>query len=238
MQAIVKSTIKSIFPPLCSVCGARVESDFALCPGCWREAAFATGLACCQCAQPLLGHSDRDEYCDDCLTEPRPWQKGRSAMLYEGTARRAVMALKHADRPQLARAMAAWMVPKVRDLVTPHTLIVPVPLHWTRIAKRRYNQSALIAKALARELDVEYCADLLRRPRRTKPLKGDVESRTRTMAGAICPHPRRSAKGRDVVIIDDVMTTGATLAAATCAAQQAGAERVDVAVLARVAKDV
>lgn len=215
-----------------------MQSDFALCPDCWREAGFITGLACAQCSQPLPGFSDRDELCDDCLTAPRPWRQGRAVMLYRGTARRAVMALKHGDRPELARAMAAWMRRPVADLVTERTLVVPVPLHWSRIARRRYNQSALIARALASELEVGYCADLLVRSRRTAPMQGGAAARAKIIEGALRAHPRRSATGRDVILVDDVMTTGATLAAATRAAFDAGAARVDVAVLARAAKDV
>lgn len=241
---LLQSALRLIYPPRCIACGALVEGEFGLCGRCWGEAGFLSGLCCDACGVPLPGDAGgaagRVLHCDACLAQPRPWSRGRAALVYGGTARRLVLALKHGDRTDLARPLGHWLARAARPLVTPRTLLVPVPLHWRRLLGRRFNQSALLARAAARELGVEVCPDLLIRRRATRPLEGMTRAeRQATLADALAPHPRRTARarGRPVLLIDDVMTSGATLAAAAAAALAAGAPRVDVAVLARVARD-
>lgn len=234
MQAV----LRSLFPPQCAVCDAETADDFGLCSSCWADTRFITGLRCRQCSLPLHGPATGMDLCDSCLGAPRPWANGRAAMVYGGTARRAILMLKHGDRPDIAHAIAQWIAPCVADLVDQTSVIVPVPLHRTRLIHRRYNQSALIARHLGKILHRPVVHDLLIRPKRTAPMKGDLASRVAAMRDAIVPSPSRSAKDRHVMIIDDVLTSGATLSASTHAAFMGGAARVDVAVLARVAKDV
>ncbi len=237
---LLQSALRLVYPPRCIACGAPVAGEFGLCGSCWAEAGFLSGLACDACGVPLPGAGSGVHHCDTCLAAPRPWVRGRAAMLYGGTARRLVLGLKHGDRTDLARPLGHWLARAARPLVDSGTLLVPVPLHWRRLVARRFNQSALLARAAARELRVECCPDLLIRRRATRPLEGMTRAeRQATLADAIAPHPRRGARarGRAVLLIDDVLTSGATLAAATAAAREAGATRVDVAVLARVARD-
>ncbi|SFR35514.1 ComF family protein [Litoreibacter janthinus] len=236
----LQSALKLIYPSQCLTCGAAVEDDLSLCGECWRETHFIHGLTCRSCGVPLPG-SDRGEdvQCDDCLSIARPWDHGAAAMMYRGKGRDIVLRLKHGDRTDLARPAAHWMA-RVAPPVTQDTVVVPVPLHWLRQLKRRYNQSALIAKVLAQTLSLTYLPDALYRPRMTEILDGKSrDNRYSTLDGAILPHPKRGGalKGRPVLLIDDVMTSGATLAACTEACMQAGARKVDVLVLARVAKD-
>ena len=237
----MKTAVALLYPPRCLSCGTQVESDFGLCPSCWPQTPFITGTVCDLCGMPVPGAADGHQIvCDDCLATPRPWDAGRSALLYDDHARRLVLALKHGDRHDIAQPAARWMARAVRPLVTPETLVVPVPMHWTRLARRRYNQSALLSAALANALDLPHCPDALVRSRRTPTLDGrGSDTRFRTLAGAIEPHPRRGQRmhGRPVLIVDDVMTSGATLAAAALAAKEAGASQVCVGALARVAKD-
>ncbi|MEM9551863.1 MAG: phosphoribosyltransferase family protein, partial [Pseudomonadota bacterium] len=160
--------------------------------------------------------------------------------LYQGRARSMVLALKHGDRSDIARPAAKWLAQAGRDLIGPQTLIAPIPLHWSRLVKRRYNQSALLSHALANELGAAHCPDLLVRTRQTKPLEGHTHAeRFAALDQAIKVHPRRRHRlaGRPVVLVDDVMTSGATLGAATEACLASGANDVCVLVLARVAKD-
>ncbi len=232
--------LRLVYPSQCLLCDAQVETDFALCGPCWRETPFLMGLVCSLCGAPLPGQDTGEEvHCDDCLTIARPWSRGRSTLLYQDHGRRIVLSLKHGDRDDLAAPVAGWMARAAAPLLTDRTLIVPVPLHWRRLLKRRYNQSAMLAKALAPLVGHPVALDALIRARATASLgtKGR-DDRFRTLDGAIRPHPRRgrAMAGRDVLLIDDVMTSGATLAACAEAARAAGADDVCVLTLARAAK--
>lgn len=237
----LESALHVIFPPTCVGCGTLVASDFGLCGECWRQTPFITGLVCDKCGTPLPGADEGSrEFCDDCLMIARPWDRGRAVFLYKDKARDMILGLKHADRLDLVRPMAGWLIRAALPLMAPNLLLAPVPLHWTRLFRRRYNQSALLSRALARATGADHCPDLLVRRQRTGSQEGKSrDQRFANVAGAIRAHPRRKDRiaGRDILLIDDVMTSGATLAAAADACLAQGANRVSVLVLARVAKD-
>jgi ComF family protein len=238
---VLQSVVRAIYPPQCISCGVMTEAEFGLCALCWREMTFADGLVCDLCGVPLVGpESERAEHCDDCLVVARPWTKGRAAFVYSGTGRKLVLALKHGDRTDIARIAGPMLKRAAAPLLRGGSLLVPVPLHWTRMLGRRFNQSALLAQALGAATGQEVAPLALIRTRRTKPLEGHSrDARFEALDNAIRPHPRHGAqmKGRNVIIIDDVMTSGATMAAAADAAAAAGATNVFVLALARVAKD-
>jgi ComF family protein len=237
----LQSAIHFLYPPQCLTCGAESSADFALCGACWREAPFISGLVCDCCGIPLPGESQGDDVlCDDCIAAPRPWQKGRAALMYDGTARRMVLALKHGDRHELVKPMAKWMAQAGRDLITPETLIVPVPLHPRRLFSRRFNQSALLAAHIAQISGAEQCPDMLLRARNTQMQEGMTrEERFENQKSAFSIQPKHQPRlaNRPVLLIDDVMTSGATLAGCSEACRCAGAKAVNVLVLARVARD-
>jgi ComF family protein len=232
----LKGAIRLVYPDQCVACGRQVEGAHGFCPGCWADTPFIRGLACDACGQPVLGdRADGTAVCDDCLALPRPWGRGRAALLYEGGGRRLVLRLKHGDRTDLARPAARWLAEAGRDLLGPGTLLVPVPVHWTRLLSRRYNQAAELARALSALSGLETLPDALVRTRRTPVQDGlGVDARFLNTDGAI--RAARPLTGRSVVLLDDVMTSGATLSAATEACLAAGASRVSVLVLARVTK--
>ncbi|MBU2999257.1 ComF family protein [Roseovarius nubinhibens] len=243
---VVQSVLQTLYPPRCLGCGARVESDFGLCGPCWRETPFISGLVCDACGIPLPGEQGEPggpgaepAQCDACLVRVRPWARGRAVMLYESMGRRLVLGLKHGDRHDVLRPAGRWLARAGREVFARNMLIVPMPLHWTRLVKRRFNQSAHLAEALARETGLPHRPDVLIRPRATPSLGGmGHDHRFQTMAGAITLREgqRRRIAGRPVLIVDDVMTSGASLSAAAEALVTHGAAEVSILVLARAGR--
>lgn len=240
-SALLTAAIRAVYPPQCVSCGALTDSDFGLCGTCWRDTHFIGGLTCDLCGVPLPGADDGTAvHCDDCMTIARPWDRGRAVLRYRDNGRALVLKLKHGDRTDLARSLGDWMAGAARPLLSDDMLIVPVPLHWTRLLKRRFNQAGLLAQRIGRVTGHRVVADALIRPAATRPLDGHSrDARFAALSGAIRPHPGRRSliAGRPVLVVDDVMTSGATFAAATDALRSAGATRVCVLALARVGKD-
>jgi len=241
LQTGVRAGLRLIYPPTCLTCDALVEADHGLCAACWRETHFVGDPACQGCGAPLMAdHAVEGELCDDCLAIDRPWVAGRTALIYRGTGRRLVLGLKHGDRLDIARPAATWMAQAARGLVQPGMLVCAVPLHWRRRIARRYNQSVLLGRGVAQALRLEFCPDLLLRPVATPVLDGiGRDIRFAALADAITVNPARQplARDRPVLVVDDVMTSGATFSAATGALMRAGVAGVSVLTLARAVKE-
>jgi ComF family protein len=239
----IQRVLHMVYPPQCIGCGEVMGDDGGLCGPCWRDTAFITGLVCDRCGTPLPGDASdqsRDIVCDECLKTARPWHQGRAVFLYKENGRRMVLGLKHGDRTDMAAALSTWMARTGSAFFQPGMVIAPVPLHWRRLFKRRYNQSALLAENIARLAGMAYCPDLLQRNRATPSMEGkNRDARFENVARAISAHPRHKAKlnGKHIVIVDDVLTSGATFAACTEACLSAGADHVSVLALARVNRD-
>lgn len=174
------------------------------------------------------------------MAKPRAFSRARAACLYDEASRDLILQFKHADRVDLAPLFARWISRSARDLLGEADAVVPVPLHPTRLMRRKYNQSAEIARPLARLWDLTYLPDALVRRRQT-PTQGGKSgpARRRNVAAAFeVPAARfKQIRNRRIVLIDDVMTTGATLEGCARALLAAGAAQVDVAVISRV-KDI
>ena len=228
-----------LYPPQCTWCRAEVMDPYALCPDCWKQAFFICHPLCDRCGAPLSGRGDAP-FCDHCLGRKLAFGRSRSALVYEGTGRDMVLAIKHGDRLDMTRPAATWMIRAGLDLLRSTDLIAPTPLHWRRLMARRCNQSAELARRIAGRTGTPYCGDLLRRVRATPPQGGlSRDARAANQAGAFAVPPSRRARlaGKRVLLIDDVYASGATLSACAEALLEAGAAHVDALCLARVAPE-
>ena len=227
-----------LWPPACMACGEDVSDPHGLCPACWRDLRLAPEAQCTRCARPMPDGYGGDGQCGACAHVRFSWNRARTATLYGGVSRQLVLSLKHGDRADVARPMASWMGRAAADLLARADLVVPVPLHWTRRVARRMNQSAELSRRIALGAGLDHGPGLLLRTRATRGQKGrSVEQRRRNVAGAFACAGPQAVRGGRVVLVDDVMTTGATLNAATKALRAGGAITVDVLVFARVVRD-
>ena len=237
----LQTVFENVFPPQCMACNSLVAQSGGLCGQCWGDTHFISGLVCDKCGAPLPGdEGGEDEYCDDCLTIARPWNKGRAALIYKGAGRNLILGLKHGDRTEVGKSAGKWLERAATGLLHHNVIVAPVPLHWTRFFKRRYNQSALLAESLTALTGARFVPDLLVRRKKTGSLDGlTKEKRFETLQGAISVNPRNQhdIAGKEVLVVDDVMTSGATFAACTEACFKARAKSVCVVALARVVKD-
>lgn len=218
-------------PARCGGCGTIVDEVDSFCGECWRELDFLQG-GCSICGLPLEA-TDAD-VCAACLTQPPRLDRIRSAVAYGEISRAIALRLKYGRKVGLARTMSRYMRPLLGDLPD-QAVLVPVPLHRSRLWSRGFNQSVLVARELSRRTGVPVAVDALKRVRATPPLKGlNMRQRRRTVAGAFRPGDTIDLRGRTVILVDDVMTTGSTANACARILRRAGAERVDLVSWARV----
>jgi ComF family protein len=225
-----------LLPPLCLACRSPVASQGGLCSDCWSAAHFLSAPCCKRCGTPFTEEVGEEAECAACLSDPPPYDRARAVFRYDDASKGLVLSFKHADRPGLARFFTPWMARAAAELLPDADLIVPVPLHRWRLLRRRYNQAALLAMGLSRRSGVRCIPDLLRRTRSTRP-QGMMgrEERERNVKGAITlAKSPESLAGKRVLLVDDVLTTGATLGECVRVLRQSGVSRIDVVTLARV----
>jgi ComF family protein len=234
LQSIGRAVIDGVLPPRCLACGAIVDEPESLCPGCWRAVTFFTQPWCAVCGMPFPHPMGDDAICADCTRERRSWDWARAVLRYDKNSRRLVLALKHGDRTHLAVAFGRWMHRVGGEALSAADFLVPVPLHWTRLFQRRYNQAALLAQAIHSAGGPPAAVSCLIRRRRTPPQgRLSAAARSRNVRAAFAMRAGRSVTGKRVVIIDDVMTTGATLDECARVLRRAGAASVGALTLAR-----
>ena len=234
-----RATLDLLLPPQCLTCDAPVDAPGRFCPACFRQASFISEPCCACCGVPFAhaGEGGRERLCPACRSDPPPWGRARAALRYDAQSRRVVLPLKYQDRTEYAAALAPLMARAGAVLLREAEVIVPVPLHRRRLIARRYNQAALLALALARLSGKPAVPDALVRTKATVPL-GDFgrAARAEAVKGVFAMRPGRIGRivDRRVLLIDDVLTSGATCGACTRVLLEAGATGVDVLVAARV----
>jgi ComF family protein len=235
--AALRLAVDTILPPRCLSCGIVTASPAALCGTCWRDLTFLGDPVCARCGVPFEITVASRTVCGRCLAEPPRFSRARAALTYDDASRPLILRFKHGDDLQAAPLFVTWMLRAGEALLADADEIVPVPLHRWRLFSRRYNQAAELARGLAKRSGVPAMTDGLIRVRRT-PSQGVLgrEARRRNVQGAFRPNPERVEvlRGKRVLLIDDVMTSGATVSACATALKRAGVRTVDVLTVARV----
>ncbi len=229
--------LDQLYPPVCLVCDAPVGSADALCVACFRKLRPITAPLCPVLGLPFAVSLGPEARSAEALADPPPFERARSAVVYNEVARALVGRLKYGDKPELVRFCARLMAQAGAELWGGDAVLVPVPLHRLRQLSRRYNQSTELARALGRLTGLPVDPGLVIRRKNTRQQVGlSGEARRRNLAGAFAERPGMLPRlgGRRAIIVDDVITTGATVRAVTRVLQAAGAAHVDVVSFARV----
>lgn len=224
------------FPAQCMICATLVPQHGTLCAECWKEVPFISDPMCACCGLPLEFAVDAHTLCGECLREHPPYSRARAAFTYQENSRALILKFKYQDELYLAPIFAGWLKKAGAELISASDIIVPVPLHWRRMLRRRYNQSLLLARMLAKETNLALLANGLQRTRHTPQQAGLTRiQRLKNVKGAFRVHPKHqeAIKGKSILLIDDVMTTGATLSVCTDILLKAGAAQVNVLTVAR-----
>ena len=235
LRAPGRALLDLILPPRALDHGATMQTT-GLSAEAWQRISFLEAPVCDGCGAPFEHDLGEGVRCAACSTRPRAFSRARAACLYDDASRDLVLQLKHADRTELAGLLSTWIGRAAAELLDEADLIAPVPMRPLRMLRRRYNQAAELARPLARRWRKPYAPQILKR------LKGDSQAgksasgRRRAVAGAfqVPERSKRLVQGRRVLLVDDVVTTGATAEACARALLRAGARAVDVAVVARV----
>ena len=231
--------IDAVLPPRCLRCGDLVTAPDGLCAACWPELQFLSAPRCACCGYPFAVETTTESLCASCIADHPLYQRARAALVYDAGCKDMILAFKHADRTDLARPFARWMAQAGQVLLQEAEVITGVPLHWQRLLTRRYNQAALLARVLGGLAGRPVVPDLLQRRRATEK-QGHLSrlGRLRNVKGAFVLHAKRrsAVEGRRVLLVDDVMTTGATVEGCCKVLLAAGATTVDVLTLARVVR--
>jgi ComF family protein len=231
-----RAALDALYPPTCLACRAAIAQADALCPTCWGAMRFIERPFCDRLGTPFEQDLGETPLSQQAVDNPPAFRRARAVARFEdGPARRLVHRLKYSDRGELARPMGAWMARAGADVLVDADAITPTPLHARRLWTRGFNQAAALAREIARRAGKPYEPGLLERVKATRSQVGLTrEQRAENVQGAFRSPSGAPVAGRRIVLVDDVLTSGATANAATRALLRAGAAEVDLIVFARV----
>lgn len=234
-RQIWQRALNIILPPLCAGCRAPVSDPHLLCAACWQGLSFVAAPFCQRCGIPFEVEIDEALTCDACLSFSPAFDRARAPLVYDAASRPLILRLKHADQMHLAQTFAPLLRGAGAELLARADLLVPVPLARWRLWRRRYNQSAELARSLARLTGVPAALQAVKRVRAT-PSQGGLnrEQRRKNVKKAFAVPDAALVRQKTIVLIDDVMTSGATAHECAQVLKAAGAARVDVLAVARV----
>ncbi len=238
MHRVLDACTQLLWPPRCAACSVRIiDADSepghgVFCPACAPSLMFVSTPFCSTCGLPY-GGTGSDHLCASCIADPPPFQKARAAVLYGGAVAQAIQRFKYGPTPELARPLCRLLGSVIDKMTTPE-IVIPVPLHTKKLYARGFNQSALLARPLARALGAPIRPELLRRIRDTQSQAGlSRKERVTNLEGAFAAHRPVKIENKKVLLVDDVITTAATVRAASQTIIEAGAQTVEVIALAR-----
>lgn len=238
MPSFWTKIIDLLLPPRCICCGKIVSNANGLCADCFNNINFITKPYCAKCGHPFdEAPSSKKMLCGTCLSKKQtPFRLSRSAIRYDDASKNMILAFKFMDKTENAPVFAKWLKLAGADIFDEGVdLIIPIPLHFTRLIKRRYNQAALIATELGKLTHIKVDCTSVVRHKRTKPqVQFSGHARISNVKGAFSVKHPEKLKGKRIVLIDDVMTTGSTLKECALAMKKAGAKSVDTLTIARV----
>jgi ComF family protein len=239
LRRLAHGAIDLVLPPRCLACGTEIDDPLGLCAGCWGELQFL-GAPCCRCCGFPLPHTAIEApLCASCSRRPPDFDRARAALRYDARSAGLVLRFKRGSRLEGVPLFARWMHHAGEELLADADLILPVPLHRWRLLRRGFNQSAMLAKRLSTLAGLPWSPGVLLRQRATKSQQGlGAAARLENIKASAfrVRRPDRVAGAR-ILLVDDVLTTGATVSACTTALRRAGATAVDVLTLARVVRD-
>jgi len=236
--SVLRAALDVALPQLCPACREPVDGR-GLCPVCWSKLSFITRPYCERLGIPFVYDPGPGILSMEAIADPPAYHRARAAVRFDDISRALVHALKYGDRLDLAPMMGNWMNQAGRELLAGADALVPVPLHWRRLWARRFNQSAMLAGAIAAGSGVPVVSGALKRVKPTPQQVGLSRSeRAANVQGAfrVLPEDRGAVAGRRLVLVDDVLTSGATVNGCARALLRAGAANVDVLIFARVAE--
>ncbi|KLN59491.1 hypothetical protein WH96_17575 [Kiloniella spongiae] len=232
--------INYLFPPVCGNCGDAIWDNTGICSDCWKDLTFISGTCCHSCGYPFELSHGGEMLCGECLHSPKSFDKCRAALIYNVHSKDMIIGFKHADKTHLTALFTRWLSSCGHETLGNADIIAPVPLHRRRLLRRRYNQSALLAHGLARLHRKRHVPSLLLRTKNTSSQgQFSMTGRWRNVRNAFVLNKKfeKDVDGKNVILIDDVYTTGATLDACARVLKKSGVASVSAIVLARVTKE-